>query len=172
MPSYLSSAMPIQQNGRVILQGHEPKNPLALYEPKPIERRTDYAGALTGTWTDTPLSKAFFSAQNIGILQNGLRKGVYDMSKGQYMIGNQNDDALKMIMRSTFLQFAKHSPTIPIRTQIALLNKYVLDYAVRQVYNESQSYLKYLHDISTMAVPIAHPVMTREYEPLELRFGF
>lgn len=163
---------PIQYNGRVLLKGHEPKMPFALYEQKPLEQHTSYNNALTGNWCNTPLSVAFFCAKNIEILQNGIRKGVYDMSNGQYLVSNQSDDVLKVIMRSTYLQFAKHNPNVSIPQQIGQLNKLVLDYTVRQVYGETQGYLKYLHDVSTLAVPIAHPVMTREYEPLEMTYGF
>lgn len=163
---------PIQYNGRVLLKGHEPKNTLSLYEQTPIEQHTSYNNALTGNWSDTTLSKTFFSAQNIEILQNGIRKGVYDMSNGQYLLGKQSDDVLKVIMRSTYLQFAKHNPNTLIKHQIAQLNKLVLDYAVRQLYGETQGYLKYLHDVSTLATPIARPIMTKSYEPLEMKVGF
>lgn len=166
------NSSPIQYNGRVLLKGHEPKTPFALYEQKPLEQHTSYNNALNGNWCNTPLSNAFFSANNIEILQNGIRKGVYDMSNGQYLVGKQSDDVLKVIMRSTYLQFAKHNPNVAIKNQIAQLNKLVIDYAVGQVYGETQGYLKYLHDVSTLAVPIARPVMTREYEPLELKIGF
>jgi hypothetical protein len=161
---------PIQYNGRVLLIGNEPKNPLMLYE-RPSVPQSSFHNALTGNWTNTPLSIAFFSSNNIDIIQNGLRKGVYDMSRGQYLIGKQSDDVLKIIMRSTYLQFAKHNPNIPIKQQIAELNNLVVDYAVNQVYGETQGYLKYLQDVSTLAMPIALPVMTDDYEPSELIVG-
>lgn len=163
---------PIQYNGRVLLKGHEPKNVLNLYSQKPLEQHTSYNNALTGNWTNTPLSLAFFCAKNIEILQNGIRKGVYDMSNGQYLLGNQNDDVLKVIMRSTYLQFAKHNPNNSITNQIKQLNKLVIDYSVRQLYGETQGYLKYLQDASTLAVPMERPVMTKEYESLEMTYGF
>lgn len=159
-------------NGRVLIKGHEPKNVLELYEKVPIEQHTTYNNALKGVWNETPLSITFFCSKNIELLQNGIRKGVYDMSKGQYVIGNQDEDVLKMIMRSIYLQFAKHSPTIPVREQVAYLNSLVLDYAVRQVYGEAQGYIKYLYDVSTLAMPMERPVMTKEYKPNEMRYGF
>jgi len=167
-----SNSTDIQYNGRVLLKGHEPKSTFSLYEKKPVKSCTNYSNALTGTWSNTPLSIAFFSTNNITIIQNGIRKGVYDVSKSQYLIGQQSEDVLKVIMRSTFLQFAKHSPTIPIVNQITELNTLVLDYAIRQIYGEVQGYLKYLHDVSTLATPMARPVMTKEYKPLEMTYGF
>ena len=163
---------PIQYNGRVLLKGHEPKNTLSLYEKKPVVQHTSYNNALTGNWTNTPLSNAFFSAKNIEIIQNGIRRGVYDMSNKQYLIDTQSDDTLKIIMRSIYLQNAKHNPYTPVRDQISELNNLVFDYTIPQIYSETQSYLKYLHDVSTLAMPIARPIMTKDYEPLEFKYGF
>ena len=38
----------------------------------------------------------------------------------------------------------------------------VLDYCIHHVYGEAQGYMKYLHDVSTLAVPLATPVMTSQ----------
>jgi hypothetical protein len=110
-------------------------------------------------WTDTYLSKAFFSQQNIQILQNGIRAGVYQKSNGQYTIAPQDCDSLKIVMRSVYLQNAANQPN-NITQQVFELNKIVLNYCIQQVYSEAQGYLKYIDDASTLVVPIAHPVMT------------
>lgn len=120
---------------------------------------TDFRQAMTGNWYDTKLSDAFFSGQNIQAIQNGLRSGVYNRSNGQYLIGEQNTDELKIIMRSVFLQYSRNDPS-NIPGQIAALNKLVLDYAIGQVYGEAEGYMKYRHDASNMYQPIAHPVMS------------
>jgi hypothetical protein len=109
-------------------------------------------------WTDTYLSQAFFSQQNIQILQNGIRAGVYQKSNGQYTIAPQDCDSLKIVMRSVYLQNAANQPN-NITQQVAELNKIVLNYCIQQVYSEAQGYLKYIDDASTLVVPIAHPVM-------------
>ena len=46
------------------------------------------------------------------------------------------------------------------KQQIIELNTLVLNYCIVQVYGEAQGYIKYLSDVSTLAVPIAHPVMS------------
>ena len=73
-------------------------------------KSTDYSDAMIGNWTDSPLSIAFFSGENIDILQNGLRAGVYNMSNGKHIIERQNENELKIIMRSVFLQKSKNRP--------------------------------------------------------------
>ena len=40
----------------------------------------------------------FFSAENIRIVQNGLKAGVYNASNGNFRIGDQNEDTLKIII--------------------------------------------------------------------------
>ena len=64
---------------------------------------------------------AFFSAENIQIIQNAIKAGVYHGSKSQFVIGNQDEDTLKIIMRSTFLQYSSNNP-VNITQQIQSLN--------------------------------------------------
>ena len=77
---------------------------------------------MTGNWNNTELSNTFFSAGNIATIQQGIREGVYNMSKGAYQVGNQDCDTLKIIMRSTFLQYSANMPS-NIPAQVAALNK-------------------------------------------------
>jgi hypothetical protein len=81
------------------------------------------------------------------------------MSNGQYQIGPQDCDALKIIMRSIYLQNSVNLPT-DIDKQVAALNQLVLQYTVKQVYEEAKGYLKYLYDASTLYTPMEHPVLS------------
>lgn len=151
--------MDCNYNGRVNIMAPDTRKLFQMQDRIPVES-TSFRDAMTGNWNDTALSNAFFSAQNMEILQNGLRAGVHRMSNGQFTIGRQNEDELKIIMRSVFLQYSRNlSSDIP--GQIAALNKLVLDYAVRQVYGEAEGYMKYKRDVSTMYCPIAPPVMSK-----------
>ena len=60
-------------------------------------------------------------------------------------------------MRSIYLQYAANQPN-NISQQVNELNKMVLDYCIQQVYSEAQGYMKYINDVSTLVVPISHPV--------------
>ena len=145
-----------QSNGRVDILG--PLGPQFNFADKiPIRECTSYHDALTGTWVDSPLSVLFFSQENIQILQNAIIKGVYDRSNKQFVIGEQNCDELKIIMRSTYLQNSENL-AYNITEQISMLNSLVLEYAIKQIYNEAISYLKYIHDASTMATIPNHPI--------------
>ena len=163
-------------NGRVDIinktQAPDISNLFAMYDKIPANQCTTLREPTLGQWDDTPLSNSYFSKQNIQIIQNGIRAGVYDKSNGQYVIGYQDCDALKVIMRSVFLQHAANQPK-NVQGQIEQLNQIVLDYCIQQVYGEAKGYVKYISDVSTLAVPIAHPVMTSNNDrQLELKPWF
>ena len=147
-------------NGRVDIISPDTNILFSMTDRIPVNECTDFRDAMTGNWYNTVLSDAFFSSKNIQIIQNGIRAGVYKKSNGMYIIGNQNCDELKIIMRSIFLQYAKNLST-NIKEQIQDLNNLVLDYSIKQVYGEAEGYMKYKQDVSTMYTPIAHPVMSK-----------
>ncbi len=159
-------------NGRVNLE--EPENPDARFQMfervQSKNKATDYRDPLKGDIEETVLSKVFFSAGNIQIIQNGLRAGVYRKSEQhELIIPNQNIDVLKTIMRHMFLEYALFEPS-NITEQVERLNQYVLDYTIPKVFSEAVGYLKYLEDQSRLAVPIALPQQTdRVYKQLEMK---
>ena len=146
-------------NGRVDIKSPNTSALFEMYDKIPANQCVTFRNPTEGLWTDTNLSQAFFSQQNIQIIQNGIRAGVYHKSNGQYTIGSQDCDSLKIVMRSVYLQHAANQPN-NITQQVAELNKIVLNYCIQQVYSEAQGYMKYLDDASTLVVPIAHPVMS------------
>jgi len=161
-------------NGRVnIIEPESPDAVFKMQERLSVKNKaTEYREALSGTWEANTLADVFFSAANIQIVQNGLRAGVYAMSDNKFIVGPQNVDTLKVIMRSIYLQHAEHYPT-NITGQVERLNKLVLDYAVSSVYNEAIGYMKYREDQSTLVVPLAIPQHhDRQYKQLELKNWF
>ena len=147
-------------NGRVNIYYPDTNHLFSMYDKIACDSKvTEYRDALTGNWTENELSRRFFSKDNIQLLQNSIIEGVFNMSKGRYSIGNQCTDTLKIIMRSTFLSYARNQ-CHDFNIQINELNQIVLDYCIPQVYGEAKSYFKYLNDISTLAIPIDHPVMS------------
>lgn len=144
-------------NGRVNIKSPNTSALFQMYDKIPANQCVTFRNATEGLWNETPLSQAFFSRENIQIIQNGIRAGVYHRSNGQYVIGPQDCDSLKIVMRSVFLQHSANQP-FNIPQQIEELNKIVLNYCIQQVYSEAQGYMKYIDDASTLVVPIAHPV--------------
>ena len=113
-------------NGRVDIKTPNTSDLFQMYDKIPANQCATFRNPTEGLWTENNLSNAFFSLQNIQIIQNGIRAGVYQRSNGQYLIGPQDCDSLKIIMRSVFLQHAANQPN-NIPQQVYELNKMVLN---------------------------------------------
>jgi hypothetical protein len=159
-------------NGRVDIKSPSTQNLFNLYDKIPAHQCTTFRNPLEGIWEDTVLSNAYFSRENLEIIQNAIRKGIYDKTNGKYIIDNQDCDSLKTIMRGVFLEHSANQP-YNITEQIVELNKMVINFCVQQIYSELRAYVQYLHDASTLVVPIAHPIMsTLADKQLELKPWF
>ena len=159
-------------NGRVDIKTPNTSALFELYDKIPANQCVTFRNPTEGLWTKNNLSDAFFSQHNIEVLQKGIISGVYHRSNGQYRIGQQDCDTLKVIMRSIFLQYSANKPNY-IQQQVIELNKMVLEYCIQQVYSEAQGYMKYINDVSTLVIPIAHPVMASQNDrQLELKSWF
>ena len=159
-------------NGRVNLLNHVNNAVFQLYDKIPIDEKvTSYRNALTGNLENNTLSKTFFSAGNILILQHAIMAGVYKSSNGRFQIGYQNEDTLKIVMRSIFLQHASNLPQ-NITAQVEALNKLVTDYCIPQICGEAEGYIKYKNDVSTLPTPLSHGVSTYSNNILEMKKFF
>jgi len=164
--------MSFVSNGRVDIKTPNTCNLFAMYDKIPAHQCTTLRNPTEGLWENTILSNTFFSNKNIQIIQNGIRAGVYNQSKGRYIIAPQDCDSLKIIMRSVFLQYSSNMKN-NITQQIQELNQLVLNYCIQQIYSEAKGYMQYLVDASTMYTPIDHPVLSKDNDKnLELKPWF
>lgn len=117
------------------------------------------AGDLTrGNWEETPVSRAFFSPENMRAVQNQIRRMVYDRSgPKQWVIEDQSIDELKIIMRAKYLEYGKNQP-VNIAGQVEELNNIILEWSVPRIMSEIQQYVFYLDDVSKMPTPMAQPI--------------
>lgn len=160
-----------KQNGLVDIAILEDPNAMFKMHERINSRNkaSQYHDALNGTLEWNVLAQVFFSAENMQIIQNAIRANVHRMSQQKINVPNQNVDALKIIMRGIYLEYAEHYPT-NIKEQVERLNQLVLDYAVPNVYSEAVSYFRYLVDSSTMAMPLEIPKASdRVYKQLGFR---
>ena len=143
-----SELFPDHVVGRVDLSPNENGTPFFVQEKVQKNEKTNYSNATQGLIENSLLSITFFSASNIENIQNLLRSQVYKLTNNEYKIDVQDNDQLKIIMRSIFLQYSSHHFD-NVDEQVEELNKKVLKYAVPQVHNELISYIKYKKDISS-----------------------
>ena len=162
--------MSTQNNGRIAINTPDLEQQFKLYDKIPAKTNA-FSDAMRGNYYETQLSDLFFSSENQLIVQYGIRAGVYDKSNNKFVIGPQNHDTLQTIMRSIFLQNSKNLPD-NITQQIKELNEIVIEYAVEQIYGEATGYVQYKKDISTLAVPLDLPKMSRETKHVEFKKWF
>ena len=161
-------------NGRVnLLDNSDPEIMFKMQERIALKNKaTTYCDATLGIWEENVISQLFFSAKNVQLLQNAIRAGVYKKSGNKFVIAPPSVDTLKIIMRSTYMQYAEHNPK-DITAQIERLNGIVLDYAIPATYAEAVGYVKYCEDQSTLVVPLERPLNhDRQYKQLELKPWF
>jgi hypothetical protein len=137
-------------NGRVNAMGDVP----AYQYPEPDRTVTENPNNITNRNLEcSEVSSIFFSAQNIDLLQTGMRNQILNMSNGQYVIGRQSDDELKIIMRSIYYQYSKNLP-YNIKEQVKYLNIKVLEWSVPRILTNLKQDEKYRRDISTLPEPL------------------
>ncbi len=150
---------PAGQNGRVAFAQDTGRSSIAVpgFETQTAVEKKFQADMLRGNWESSPLSDAFFSAENVRRLQALIRKTVYDRSQPKgYVIDEQSVDELKIIMRAIYLQYARNLPS-NLAAQLGDLNQKVIDWSVPHILSAVDHYQYYIEDISKMPVPLAQP---------------
>lgn len=148
-------------NGKIDILGPNISTKFSMMDKIPLNTQTSYLNSLTGNFERSRLSDAYFSQQNIQIIQNGIRKGVYDKSQQLILVDKQPTDQIVTVMRSIYLQHSKNLEN-NIPQQIEELNKLVLNYCIKNVYDEAIAYLKYKKDASTMHMPMTAPMYSNK----------
>jgi len=154
-------------NGRVNFEGG---TPFFLQDKIVKDSRTTYDN-LKYSQDNNMVSSLFFSSKNVSIIQNGIKAGVYKMSKEKYIIDTQSPDSLNVIMRAIYLQNSVNMPD-NVTQQITKLNNIVIQYCVPRIFGEVQGYVKYKEDASTLAVPLDKPMSVYTDKTLELKTFF
>ena len=147
-------------NGRVNFgrTGVTPATQLPGFDYRQTSVQSEADDAIRGNVLATPLNQTFFSPANVQIIQNKLRRDVYDRSEGEFLIDNQSVDELLIVMRAMYLQYGKNQPD-HIREQIETLNQIVADWCIPKILAECSMHKTYLHDIQHMPVPLSQPVL-------------
>jgi hypothetical protein len=119
---------------------------------------TEAEDAIRGNVQSTPLNRAYFSPANVQIVQNKIRREVYERSGGEFLIDEQSVDELMIAMRAMYLQYSVNRPD-QIAEQIATLNQLVADWCVPKILAECSMHKTYLRDIQNLPVPMEHPML-------------
>ena len=106
--------------------------------------------------TTNPLNSAFFSKENITIIQNNIRYVIWLKSNRQFVIAPQSETEIEIIMRSIYLQYSKNLPN-NIKEQIEDLNSLVENHSVPNIMSNIKQYLTYKQDLTTGPQFMDHP---------------
>ena len=98
------------------------------------------------------VSKAFFSEENMEILQKILRKEIYVLMKRQ--IGPQSKEHLINIMHYAYKENDTSRLNISSRDRLNFLNKKVLEIIIPMVVDGIRSYQGYVRDASKLYEPM------------------
>ena len=145
------------ENGRVINIDNAQRPSYPLFHQSPEKEKKVFAkNALNGIQENSELSCAYFSRKNIDNLQNLIRYNVFQKSDGKYVVDNQSEIDLKIVMRSIYLQ---HSPNLQchIGQQIQFLNNLVVKWCYPKIINEASQYIGYVKSVEKLPVPLEHP---------------
>ena len=106
----------------------------------------------------SPVSDMFLSHNNVKHLKGLICSTVYRQSGGKYRISPeaQSDNDLLLVMRSIFLNNAKHLPD-QIKEQVAELNYLVLLDMVPRVISNAQHHLSFIRDHSQQGLHMDRP---------------
>lgn len=89
------------------------------------------------------LSRVFFSPENVKLIQKQIIVEIFRRSNGKYLIDSQNESDLEVVMRSIFLQNAKHIEC-NIKQQIRELNNLVVEAVLPDIIAEIEMNIQYL----------------------------
>lgn len=109
----------------------------------------------------TLLAKVFFHPRNLNTIQNMIRRLVFDKSQGKFLISRQNDIELVAVMRSMYLQFARHQED-NITEQVEQLNELVTKEVVPPIIKSVESHLTFVSTLHQLPAPMALPQPTNQ----------
>lgn len=119
------------------------KTPFLMFQSHYTDYYNMSKDCVKGVQEESILSKIFFSPKNVDLLQRQIIWTVYQKTGGKYLIEKQNEEDLQVVMRSMFLQHARHVAD-HIKEQIQELNNLVTDDVVPNIISEVNQYIGYL----------------------------
>jgi hypothetical protein len=158
-------------NGRVYVDLETPAKRYDLYQGSSENKADDsnFAGTLRYIQETTPLSQAYFTNSNIERVQQEIRSVVMQVTNADtdpilnghkpILIGRQDNSQIETIMRSVYLQYAKHLD-YNIDGQIHELNSIVIREAVPNIITNVKQYIGYIRDASSLPTPLEQPINT------------
>jgi hypothetical protein len=100
--------------------------------------------------------EAYFSEENINIIQNSIIKNVLKQTK-KYIISRQKEEDIITLMNGIYHDYAKHLP-YNLKEQVKELNERTVNFITPWLINEITAYQNYLIDSNTPLRPPELPI--------------
>lgn len=111
-----------------------------------------------GEYSQEPVGKVFFSAQNIKRIQKMIKNEVYTQTNHQFILEeNQDTSDLLIAMRAIYKMYCKFINSNIIH-QVKILNKKLVSYVVPDMITEIKQYYGYIKEINEPLKPIDRPM--------------
>ena len=134
----------------------------SLYEREPLKQLYTGQTEIKNSLESSKLGKTYFSKQNIQIIQNNIRYGVFTKSKNQFNSPEQPIEILMPVMEKVFYKYTLKNITIPIdiSNHIFMLNSHVIQQLIPVSYQNMLHRQQYLKKLNTKWVPNELPIQT------------
>jgi hypothetical protein len=103
------------------------------------------------------LETFFFSEENIDLINKQLILSVFKKTNGEFKISPQKYEDLIIVMRYTFIEYARHLP-YDIKNQIRELNSIVVSQILPNIITQITQRKEYLRVISAPREILPHPI--------------
>ena len=145
-------------NGRVNILDSTIDETSKIYNNEPQLYNEKNVNIINRNFSGNCISELFFSRENVEIIQKGIINSVFNKSNGEYIISNQSEQELKIIMRSMYFQYGKNL-NYDIIEQIKELNTLVIRWSVDEIIKNIKQYIEYKKSISTLPMPMERAVL-------------
>jgi hypothetical protein len=104
------------------------------------------------------ISRIFYSEENINRIQKMIKKTIFERTKGQYKLDEDQDESdLLISMRAVFLEHSRFLPNMIVH-QVKELNRRTVEYLVPDMITEIKQHYAYIKEINEPIKPIARPM--------------
>lgn len=146
--------------GRVDVSDFKNGRPFHLHQDHGVGHNSDFRNTLHHYHEETPVSKYFFSRDNIDLLQKALVFNVNKRLRNENIdvqIGKQSEDNLHVVMRALYLQEGRNVDC-KLKEQIKMLNGKVLEFVIPNILTNVRQYAGYIRDISNPVPTMPRPI--------------
>jgi hypothetical protein len=111
------------------------------------------------------LKSAFFSLENVELINKQLVLNVWKRTKGLYKIGFQDNNKIIIVMQYVYIEYCKNLP-FDIKGQIKKLNCMVVNSIVPDIITNLEQKIGYLQDIEKRKPLLDLPISTSNNKTL------